>query len=166
MSEGYYNYLANRRLFAEQRYIECKLSFAKNPYYGPTRGTPAREKEIVELRAVYHEVPKFMEKANAGRRRVNEAGLWRLDGKIGNALRKRKLDKLLGAEYITVDFMWTSPRELKTVEFWYAPPWFCEFVKTLPNNRSKFYKRLDDIAEDGQDELDSEIGLMMLKGLP
>jgi hypothetical protein len=164
--DGTLGFITKRRLNNEQKYLESRIACFKNQKGYYIEGEPPSKvpKRIEGAREAYHAVPKAIEAANAGRRRINERGLHRLYGQCGNALNRRGVEDKLGAEYICVDFA-VVPRkgsyEVERVFAWYAPQWFTDYANPM-GDRRQLYKRFDKLKGADQDAIDSEIGLLML----
>lgn len=153
--DGTLGFITNRRLNNEQRWLEKCIDRAK------------KRKDhglVTRLRAVYHAIPGAIEEANAGRRVVNAESLHRLDGQCGNALARRELDTKLGAKRLCVDFhvsTYDNGGGIEPVMAWYAPRWFTDLAHDMVNRRP-FYRKLDKLKKEGQEAIDSEIGLLIL----
>lgn len=164
--DGTIGYIGNRRLNGEQNWLEGRITRLKNYQSWHGRRPEDVKKVLKKLREDYHQIPKAIEAANAGRRRANEAGLYRLDGQCGGALERRDVARHVGAEYLCVDFSalpygdgWTYKIELKYA--WFAPQWFTEYAHGM-GDRRKMYRRFDKLKDQGQDAIDSEVGLLIL----
>jgi hypothetical protein len=164
-NDGTLGFITSRRLNNEQAWLERRIDRLKNQkgFYKP--GTPSTQKTIKAVRETYHEIPKAIEAANTGRKRVNSEGLWRLDGQCGNALKRRGVDGPIGAEYICIDFA-VMPNKYggytaEPVHAWYAPLWFTNYANRM-RDRKQMYRRFDKLKDADQDTIDSEIGLLIL----
>lgn len=165
--DGTLGFITNRRLNNEQAWLETRIARLKNQHGFWIKGEwrSSAHKKIKAVREAYHNIPKAIEAANAGRRRVNAASLHRLDGQCGNALMRRGVDKQLGAEFICVDFS-VMPNKygsytIEPVRAWYAPEWFTMYANRM-RDRKQMYKRFDKLKDAGQEAIDSEIGLLIL----
>jgi hypothetical protein len=166
-NDGTLGFITSRRLNNEQNWLETRIERVKNQRGWYIEGNPSgSQAKINGIRKTYHEVPKAIEAANDGRRRVNAKGLWRLDGQCGNALKRRGVDGPIGAEYICIDFSvlpdkdkWTYT--IEPVHAWYAPQWFTDYANRM-RDRRQMYRRFDKLKDAGQDAIDSEIGLLIL----
>ena len=162
-NDGTLGFITNRRLNNEQHWLESRIARLKGQE-GHLK-VPSTQARIKAVREAYHEIPKAIEAANAGRRRVNSQGFQRLDGQCGNALRRRGVDSKIGAEYICVDFS-VMPNKygsytIEAVHAWYAPQWFTMYANSM-RDRKQMYKRFDKLKDADQDTIDSEIGLLIL----
>lgn len=167
--DGTLGFITNRRLNNEQSWLETRIERLKNHkgFWIQEKPPSNTQAKIEQIRKTYHDIPKAIETANAGRRRVNEKALWRLDGQCGNALKRRGVDGPIGAEYICVDFSVLPDKSkwLYTIEpvyAWYAPQWFTDYANRI-RDRRQMYRRFDKLKDAGQDAIDSEIGLLILE---
>lgn len=166
--DGTLGFITNRRLNNEQAWLETRIARLKNQkgfWLENEKPGVKTHAKIKAVREAYHEIPKAIEAANSGRRRVNAASLHRLDGQCGNALRRRSVDGKIGAEFICVDFS-VIPNKygaytVEPVRAWYAPQWFADYANRM-RDRKHMYKRFDKLKDADQDTIDSEIGLLIL----
>jgi hypothetical protein len=166
-NDGTLGFITNRRKKNEQAFLESRIDHIKNSMGFRIKGAHPHNthKKIEAVRVAYHEVPKAIEAANAGRRRINEAGLHRLYGQCGNALKRRGVAGKIGAEFVCVDFE-VMPNKfgaytVDAVHAWYAPQWFVDYANPM-RDRKHMYKRFDKLKDADQDTIDSEIGLLIL----
>lgn len=160
-----------------QRYLDHQIQWTKEDKLRTRawgRKLPCEPQEYIEhLREIYHEIPKAIERCNIDRRRINECGFVGLDSRIGKALDRRDVATLVGAERMCVDFdcriqyesgsSYTGYFRVEYIYGWYGPTWLKELAGT--GNRSRFYKRFEQLKAQGQDAIDSEVGLMILGGV-
>jgi hypothetical protein len=167
-NDGTLGFITNRRLNNEQAWLETRIARLKGQQGFYIKGAPPPHNTHAKLKAVreaYHNIPKAIEAANAGRRRVNSQGFQRLDGQCGNALRRRNVDGKIGAEFICVDFSVVPNKcgvyTIEPVRAWYAPQWFTMYANSM-RDRKHMYRRFDKLKDSDQDTIDSEIGLLIL----
>lgn len=170
MAKNYMNLMGNRRLNHVHRFLELKIERAKNRQAWHPK-LPCEPQEFIEhLRDVYHQVPAAIERVNAGRRRLNTAGLVKLDGRVGKALERRGVAQHVGAENLCIDFWCTQDGfnagyyKIEPVYYWYAPQWFVDCAGT--GDRRELYKRFDDLRDADPEEVQSEVGLLLLGEVP
>lgn len=125
------------------------------------------------LNKVEGRIEEMCQKASDRDRAMREEGLTKLDGRIGNALERQKLAHLVGARkaLTTVEIgSEQHSRSLDTYDIrfkdeWWAYPWFVKYAKLCKNRRDDMYLRLDELREATQEEIEAEIGLMLLEVL-
>lgn len=163
-------YIGNRRLNNVHRFLDDRIERAKNPQIWHAK-LPCEPQEFVEhLREIYHQVPDAIARANEGRRRINDTQLVKLDARIGKALERRGVAQHVGAEHLCVDFWCTRDIykagffTITPIHYWYAPQWFVDCAGI--GDRRKLYKRFDDLKDADPDEIQSEVGLLLLGEVP
>lgn len=166
------NYLGNRRLYGEQRFIEEWIERVKSPKAWHSK-LPCEPQEFIEhLREIYHQIPKAIEAVNRDRKIVNDLLLVNLDGRVGKALERRGIAEHAGARYLNTDFKTFRDYEygksgyyvLKPYYYWYSPQWLVDAAGT--GNRSHIYKQLDDLKDGDPEEIESAIGMLVLGTVP
>ena len=174
MSKNYIGYIGNRRLNNVHRYLDYRIDSAKNHQVWHIK-LPCDPQEYIEhLREIYHQIPACIERANVSRKHINEAGLVKLDGRIGKALDRRGVAQHVGAENLYVDFWCTNDRHnpgyftVIPQYYWFSPKWLVDCAGK--GNRSKLYKRFDGLKEldpsEAKSHVESEVGLLLLGDLP
>lgn len=118
---------------------------------------------IKELQIAVNEVDTLCDGAILASKELRKLGKVRLDGRVGQAIDRRQLSTLTGlvSGFSMVESTFDG---LKVQAQYWCDPWFADYTDKVPaGKRKEMYKRLLALAELDEDELQSEIGLMMLE---